>query len=188
METNTNFTYDSIELRSEKVRSIIGQIPPRLIRIGISILFLIFLIAIIGSYFIKYESTITTSATLTSKANQIHVVVNVPSNKRGKIKKGQKVILKFDNLPNLFNQSIETFIPITVSSPLYICKNGGFFLLELYLPNTTKTKAGESLIIIEPVNVNATIVTENVSLLERIFEPLLKIWTKQQHSKKVEFT
>lgn len=174
-----NYSNDSVELRSEKVRSIIGKMPPRLIRIGTSILFAIFSIAVIGSYFIKYGSTITASATITTKSNQMHIVVKVPSNSKNKIKQGQRVILKFNNLPN---QSIETSIPVAALSPLYICKDGGFFLLVLSLPNTTKTKSGESLKIVEPVNVTAAIATEKVSLLERIFEPLLKFKNAASHN------
>lgn len=46
---------DNIELRSEKVRNIIGEMPPFLIRWGNTILFIVFLVlvAIFGIYFYK---------------------------------------------------------------------------------------------------------------------------------------
>jgi hypothetical protein len=44
---------DKIELRSEKVRNIIGQMPPFLIRWGNTILFVILLILAIAVYVIK---------------------------------------------------------------------------------------------------------------------------------------
>lgn len=43
-----------IELRSEKVRNIIGKIPPRLLRTGIAIISLIILITLVIAYFIPY--------------------------------------------------------------------------------------------------------------------------------------
>jgi len=43
---------DNIELRSEKVRNIIGQIPPFLIRWGNTILVIIFLLLLIAGYFL----------------------------------------------------------------------------------------------------------------------------------------
>lgn len=41
METKKNYGLDRIELRSEKVRNIIGTIPPALVRWGIAIIVVI---------------------------------------------------------------------------------------------------------------------------------------------------
>lgn len=49
----------NIELRSEKVRNIIGQIPPFLIRWGNTILFVILLLLLVTGYFLKFYSTLT---------------------------------------------------------------------------------------------------------------------------------
>ena len=58
MENNT----DNIELRSEKVRNIIGQIPPKIIRVGITTIFFIIIGLLIGIYYFEYEYTIKTTA------------------------------------------------------------------------------------------------------------------------------
>ena len=42
METSTD-THDKIELRSEKVRKLIGEIPPSLVRWGTAIIAIVFL-------------------------------------------------------------------------------------------------------------------------------------------------
>ncbi len=42
---------DKIELRSEKVRNLIGQMPPFLIRWGNTILFIILLLLALAAYF-----------------------------------------------------------------------------------------------------------------------------------------
>ena len=52
---------DKIELRSEKVRNIIGKIPPMIIRVGISVIFFIIIGLLAGSYFFKYDYTIEKS-------------------------------------------------------------------------------------------------------------------------------
>lgn len=49
METN-----DKIELRSEKVRELIGDIPPILVQWGIVIIILIFIALIVAIIFIPY--------------------------------------------------------------------------------------------------------------------------------------
>ena len=48
-----------IELRSEKVRHIIGEIPSRIVRYGITIITIVMLGLLIGAYFIPYPETIS---------------------------------------------------------------------------------------------------------------------------------
>ncbi|OPZ27477.1 MAG: Hemolysin secretion protein D, chromosomal [Bacteroidetes bacterium ADurb.BinA174] len=55
-----------IELRSEEVQEIMSQIPPWILRRGITTLFLIVMILLIGSWFFKYPDTITAEITVTS--------------------------------------------------------------------------------------------------------------------------
>ena len=50
---------DKIELRSEKVRHIIGEIPSRIVRYGITIITIVILGLLVGAYFIPYPETIS---------------------------------------------------------------------------------------------------------------------------------
>lgn len=50
---------NKIELRSEKVRHIIGEIPSRIVRYGITIITIVILGLLIGAYFIPYPETIS---------------------------------------------------------------------------------------------------------------------------------
>jgi len=50
---------DKIELRSEKIRNIVGKIPPALLRKGIAIITLIIIILIIAAYFIPYPEKLS---------------------------------------------------------------------------------------------------------------------------------
>ena len=50
---------NNIELKSEKVRNIIGQIPPGIIRFGISVLTIIFIGLFVGAYFFEYPQKIS---------------------------------------------------------------------------------------------------------------------------------
>lgn len=45
---------DQIELRSEKVRNLIGQVPPFLIRWGNTLLFLIFFLLLAAGYYFYF--------------------------------------------------------------------------------------------------------------------------------------
>lgn len=54
-----------IELHNDEVREIMQQIPGWIIRWGLLLVFSIFLIIVLGSYFIKYPETITTDVVIT---------------------------------------------------------------------------------------------------------------------------
>ena len=57
---------NKIELRSEKVRHIIGEIPSRIVRYGITIITIVMLGLLIGAYFIPYPETISAKVHMTS--------------------------------------------------------------------------------------------------------------------------
>lgn len=58
--------YKEIELRSEEVQEVMSEIPPWILRWGITTLFLIVMVLLIGSWFFKYPDTITANITVTS--------------------------------------------------------------------------------------------------------------------------
>lgn len=55
MEENKKKRNDTFELRSEKVRSIVGQVPPILLRWGISIIGIVLLLLFAVSYYLPYK-------------------------------------------------------------------------------------------------------------------------------------
>lgn len=50
----TNNTNDKIELRSEKVRKLIGEIPPSLVRWGIAIIAIVFIALLVAICLLPY--------------------------------------------------------------------------------------------------------------------------------------
>ncbi|WP_224163822.1 hypothetical protein, partial [Prevotella lacticifex] len=57
MDSNKN-DIDNIELRSEKVRHIIGQVPPALVRTGTMVITLVVIALAVAFYTIRYPITI----------------------------------------------------------------------------------------------------------------------------------
>lgn len=81
-----------VEIRSEEVQEVMGQIPAWIVRWGITLLFIVVLVLLVGSYFFKYPDVITTEMTLTSR----HPVAQIVARTSGKISKlyvvdGEKV-------------------------------------------------------------------------------------------------
>lgn len=58
--------YKEVELRSEEVQEVMSEIPPWILRCGITTLFVIVMALLIGSWFFKYPDTITAEITVTS--------------------------------------------------------------------------------------------------------------------------
>ncbi len=56
--------FDNIEIRSEEVQEIIGNPPAKIIRIGITVIFLLVLFLVIGSFFFRYPDIIKARVTL----------------------------------------------------------------------------------------------------------------------------
>ncbi len=67
----------SIELRSEEVQEVLGQVPPWILRSGITILFVIVLILLVGSWFYKYPDIIEAPLVVTSYNPPVQVNARV---------------------------------------------------------------------------------------------------------------
>ena len=76
-----NKEHKEIELRSEELHEVMGRIPPWILRQGISVLFIIIIVILIGSYFFKYPDVIQAEMTLTGR----YPVAQVVSRASGKI-------------------------------------------------------------------------------------------------------
>lgn len=61
------FVRDNIELRSEKVRHVIGKVPPRLVRTGTTIITLVVITLSIAFYTIRYPITIEAQGEVVGK-------------------------------------------------------------------------------------------------------------------------
>lgn len=51
---NSNNTHDKIELRSEKVRKLIGEIPPSLVRWGTAVIAIVFIALLVAVCLLPY--------------------------------------------------------------------------------------------------------------------------------------
>ena len=68
MDNNKN-DIDNIELRSEKVRHIIGQVPPALVRTGTMVITLVVITLALAFYTIRYPITIEAQGKVTSNGS-----------------------------------------------------------------------------------------------------------------------
>ncbi len=170
---------DNIELRSEKVRNIIGQIPPRVIRVGISVIFLIIAGLLVGSYFFKYDYVVKTTALISQHNDTTVIQLTIPAVEKDKIKKGNKVILYIDNTQSVYNQNIITEIQ-TLPHTLQIQNKKVFFVADIYITQSLKTAKNDKIKILSPTEVRAEIITEKISFFQRIIEPMTDIFQNKK--------
>ena len=158
---------DIIELRSEKVRNIIGQIPPAIVRTGIGIIFLVFLILFSVLYFFECEDVIHTSADIKHIDSKLVAELKVPSDKYKRVKPGQKVRIHFTTIPNINNEQVEVHVQ-RKSEIMQVSSTGGFYTNQIELPDTLKTISAKKLKVIENINVPAEIVIGSTRLINKI--------------------
>jgi hypothetical protein len=84
---------EKIELRSEKVRHIIGEIPSGIVRYGITVITIVILSLLVGAYFIPYPETVSAKVQV-SNARQGTMVV--PYKYVNRIRSGMTVSIGFE--------------------------------------------------------------------------------------------
>lgn len=82
-----------IELRSEKVRHIIGEIPSKIVRYGITIITIVILGLLVGGYFIPYPETISAKVQMT---NAHQGTIAVPYKYVNWVTKGMTANIEFE--------------------------------------------------------------------------------------------
>ena len=90
----------NIELRSEEVQDIMGKMPPSILRWGTTVIALVVMILLVGSYFFQYPEKL--SGLILIEKNEAPVTTAslfVPANASEKVKVGQKVHIQLDNYP-----------------------------------------------------------------------------------------
>ena len=67
---------EKIELRSDEVQEIIGQVPTRIERWGITIIGLLLSFSLVGSFFVHYPETLLAEIIVTTECPPVEVIVN----------------------------------------------------------------------------------------------------------------
>lgn len=151
-----------IELRSEQVRKIIGQIPPVLVRIGIGIIGIIIALLLAVAAFVPYPETVETDIALRQiHTEQAFATGELPYAYITQVKVGMKVEIELEGYTSKeygYQQGT-----IKSVSPQTIDRNGqnyfGFTLSLKEIPFMQKGMKGK-----------ASIILSEKTLIKRIFE------------------
>lgn len=151
-----------IELRSEQVRKIIGQIPPALIRSGISIIGIIVALLLAVAAFVPYPETVEDEIILSKiHEGQAVAIGKLPYSYISRIKTGMKVEIELEGYTS--KECGYQKGDITSISPQIINLNGqNYFSFTLSLKEIPFMQKG--------MKGKVSIILSKKTLLKRIFE------------------
>ena len=146
-----------IELRSEKVRHIIGEIPSGIVRYGITIITIVILVLLVGAYFIPYPETISARIEMT---NRQQGTVDIPYKYVNWVVKGKNVSIELEGYDTEMYGVANGTITATMHTPRQTAA-GNVFTAQVKVTDC-KYK------IISGMTGTASILVSNESVLQRI--------------------
>ena len=153
-----------IELRSEKVRHIIGEIPSGIVRYGITIITIVILVLLVGAYFIPYPETISAKIEMTDRQQG---TVDIPYKYVNTVKKGMNVSIELEGYDTEMYGAANGTITATMHTPRQTAE-GSVFTAQVKVTDC-KYK------IIGGMTGTASILVSNESVLQRILQRITNI-------------
>ena len=148
---------DKIELRSEKVRHIIGEIPSKIVRYGIMIITIVILGLLAGAYFIPYPETISAKVQMT---NARQGTIAVPYKYVNTLARGMTVNIEVEGYDAETYGAANGMITATSHTPRQTAE-GSVFTAQVRITDCTYK-------IISGMTGTASILVSNESVLQRI--------------------
>ena len=108
---------------------------------------------------------------LRTSVEQVTNAIKLPVERSGKVKVGQRVIIRFSNYPDEEFGTVEGHV---ASVSLVPAENN--YMVEIDFPNGLQTNYGYTLPVLQEMPATAEIVTDNLRLIERFIQPVKKIW------------
>ncbi len=96
--------------------------------------------------------------------------VQVPIVRSGKVKRGQRVIVRFSNFPDQ-----EFGVVSGVVSNISLVPSDEYYTADIHFPKGLRTNYGIDLPVSQEMRATAEIVTEELRLIERFFLPIKRI-------------
>ena len=146
-----------IELRSEKVRYIIGEIPSKIVRYGITIITIVILGLLAGAYFIPYPETISAKVQMT---NARQGTIAVPYKYVNTLARGMTVNIEVEGYDAETYGAANGMITATSHTPRQTAE-GSVFMAQVRITDCRYK-------MIKGMTGTASILVSNESVLQRI--------------------
>lgn len=137
------------------------------------------------NYWIKNQNVTTGETVFTVIPDENQEVLGkaqMPITRSGKVKVGQKVNIRFVNFPDNEYGITKGIVKNISMVPTKDAQGMNYYTVEIELPEGLTTTYNKELPYLPEMQAQADIVTENISMLERFFMPLRKIWTESMEN------
>lgn len=152
---------DEIELRSENIRNIIGAVPPSLIRCGITIVVLFFVLVVVATYYIPYPNNLKVQAHVVEHNKQIYISALVPYKHLNEIYPSMDIQIEFEGYPSNNFGFVGSKVT-SINKDVITINNKNYFMIKALVPDATKYDIKQNMKGI------AYILISNESILKRI--------------------
>ena len=102
----------------------------------------------------------------------------LPTKRSGKVRKGQKVNIRFSNYPDKEFGIVKGIVENISLIPVLDVQNAKSYMVDIELPNGLRTSYNKDLPFLPEMEGQADIITEDISLLERFLMPIRKVITE----------
>ena len=153
-----------IELRSEKVRHIIGEIPSGIVRYGITIITIVILGLLVGAYFIPYPETISARIEMTDRQQG---TVDIPYKYVNTVKKGKNVSIELEGYDTEMYGAANGTITATMHTPRQTAA-GSVFTAQVRITDCKYN-------LVSGMTGTASVLVSNESVLQRIAKQITNI-------------
>lgn len=102
----------------------------------------------------------------------------LPTERSGKVRKGQKVNIRFSNYPDKEFGIVKGIVENISLIPVVDGQNAKSYMVDIELPNGLRTSYNKELPFLPEMEGQADIITEDISLLERFLMPIRKVITE----------
>ena len=153
-----------IELRSEKVRHIIGEIPSGIVRYGITIITIVLLVLLVGAYFIPYPETISAKVQMT---NAHQGTIDIPYKYVNTIARGMTANIEVEGYDAEIYGVVNGVITTTSNTPRQTAE-GSVFTAQVRITDCRYK-------LVSGMAGTASIFVSNESVLQRIVQRITNI-------------
>lgn len=136
-------------------------------------------LVIFTNYWVKNQNITIGETVFTIIPNNNEEIIGkaqMPLTRSGKVKIGQKTNIRFSNFPDneygIVKGKVKNISIVPVKDPQGL----NYYTVEIELPERLTTTYNKELPYLPEMQAQADIITEDISLLERFFMPLKKIW------------
>lgn len=155
---------NKIELRSEKVKHIIGEIPSGIVRYGITIITIVILGLLVGAYFIPYPETVSAKVQMT---NARQGTIDIPYKYVNTITRGMTVNIEVEGYDAETYGVANGVITATSHTPRQTAE-GSVFTAQVRITDCRYK-------IISGMTGTASILISNESILQKIVRRIINV-------------